>query len=346
MYGKAFAPEYQGALTTLSVNSSLVDVLSEGTERLREAERSGRPDEAARCGLAVAEAHRRLGQVRDADRAWKASYRSARVAGDTAAMAWALWSGGTLARQRGAFPLARRLLGLAAELGEQGGDIVVRGYSLAGLAETGRIQGDYEAVGRLHEQLLAEARRRGEARHTVWALEGIAQMHRNTGEYDQAYALFEEAAEIAERAEDRRGHAWALRGLADILSVRDQDTERALELLSRAEVSCRAMNLSSALAYNHKMRGNVFYRAGRYGEARDLYELALEEFRAMSEPRGEALARLGLAKSLAHLGHDRAETAAELADLARVLERSGLRHARDMVARAQAEFGLDAEVVR
>ena len=346
MYGKAFAPEYQGALTTLSVNSSLVDVLAEGTERLREAERSGRPGEAARCGLAVAEAHRRLGQVHDADLAWKASYRSARRAGDTAAMAWALWSGGTLARQRGAFPLAWRLLGLAAELGERGGDIVVRGYSLAGLAETGRIQGDYEAVGRLHEQLLAEARKRGEARHTVWALEGIAQMHRNTGDYDKAYALFEEAAEIAERADDRRGHAWALRGLADVLSVRDKDTERALQLLARAEASCRAMNLTSALAYNHKMRGNVFYRAGRYAEARELYELALDEFRAMSEPRGEALSRLGLAKALARLGHDRAETAAELADLAQVLERSGLRHARQMVARAQQEFGLDTEVAR
>ncbi|WP_317441605.1 tetratricopeptide repeat protein [Streptomyces collinus] len=346
MYGKAFAPEYQGALTNLSVNSSLVDVLAEGTERLREAERSGSPGEAARCGLAVAEAHRRLGQVRDADRAWKASYRAAREAGDTAAMAWALWSGGTLARQRGAFPLAWRLLGLAAELGERGGDVVVRGYSLAGLAETGRIQGDYAAVARLHEQLLAEARRRGEARHTVWALEGIAQIHRNTGDHDRAYALFAEAAEIAERAEDRRGHAWALRGLADVLSVRDGDTERALELLTRAEESCRAMNLSSALAYNHKMRGNVLYRAGRYPEARDLYRLALEEFRAMSEPRGEALSRLGLAKSLARLGRDRAETAAELADLAGILERCGLRHATEMVARAQEEFGLVAEAVR
>jgi tetratricopeptide (TPR) repeat protein len=346
MYGKAFAPEYQGALTTLSVNSSLVDVLAEGTERLREAERAGRPGEAARCGLAVAEAHRRLGHVRDADRAWKASYRAAREAGDTAAMAWALWSGGTLARQRGAFPLAWRLLGLAAELGERGGDVVVRGYSLAGLAETGRIQGDYAAVGRLHEQLLAEARKRGEARHTVWALEGIAQMHRNTGDYDQAYALFEEAAEIAGRADDRRGHAWALRGLADVLSVRDGATERALELLAEAEATCRAMNLSSALAYNHKMQGNVLYRAGRYAEARDRYELALTEFRTMSEPRGEALSRLGLAKSLAQLGRDRAETAAELADLARTLERSGLRHAREMVTRAQREFGLDAEAVR
>ncbi|MGW2033911.1 tetratricopeptide repeat protein [Streptomyces sp. NPDC001811] len=346
MYGKAFAPEYQGTLTTLSVNSSLVDVLAAGTERLREAEHAGRPGEAARCGLAVAEAHRRLGQVREADRAWKASYRAAREAGDTAAMAWALWSGGTLARQRGAFPLAWRLLGLAAELGERGGDVVVRGYSLAGLAETGRIQGDYEAVGRLHERLLAEARERGEARHTVWALEGIAQMHRNTGDHDKAYALFEEAAEIASRAEDRRGHAWALRGLADILSVRDGATGPALELLAEAERTCREMNLSSALAYNHKMQGNVLYRAGRYAEARAAYELALSEFRAMSEPRGEALSRLGLAKSLARLGRDRAETAAELADLARTLERGGLRHAREMVARAQREFGLDAEAVR
>ncbi|MGW2516740.1 tetratricopeptide repeat protein [Streptomyces sp. NPDC001617] len=346
MYGKAFAPEYQGALTALSVNSSLTDVLAAGTRQLRAAEQDGQHGEAARSGLAVAEAHRRLGQIRDADRAWKASYRAAREAGDTAAMAWALWSGGTLARQRGGFPLARRLLALAAELGERGGDVVVRGYSLAGLAETGRIQGDYEEVARLHEQLLAEARRRGEARHTVWALEGIAQIHRNTGSFDTAYALFEEAAEIAGRADDRRGHAWALRGLADIVSVRDGDVERALGLLSEAEATCRAMRLSSALAYNHKMRGNVLYRAGRYAEARELYERALAEFRAMSEPRGEALSRLGLAKSLARLGRDRAETATELAALAHELERIGLRHAREMVARAQEEFRVRAEVVR
>ncbi|WP_280881735.1 tetratricopeptide repeat protein [Streptomyces pseudovenezuelae] len=346
MYGKAHAPEYQGALTTLSVNSSLTDVLAAGTRELREAEKAGQHGEAARSGLAVAEAHRRLGQIGDADRAWKASYRAARAAEDIAAMAWALWSGGTLARQRGAFPLARRLLQLAAEMGKSGGDVVVRGYSLAGLAETGRIQGDYDAVARLHEQLLAEARRRGEARHTVWALEGIAQIHRNTGSYDTAYALFEEAAEIAAGAEDRRGHAWALRGLADIVSVRDGDTERALTLLSEAETACRAMKLSSALAYNHKMRGNVLYRAGRYAEARDLYEQALAEFRAMSEPRGQALARLGLAKSLARLGRDRAETAAELAELAGELDRIGLRHAREMVARAEVELGLRAEAVR
>ncbi len=219
VYGKAFAPEYQGALTTLSVNSSLTEVLAAGTEQLRAAEPARQHGEAARCGLAVAEAHRRLGRIGVADRAWKASYRAARAAGDLAAMAWALWSGGTLARQRGAFALVRRLLELAADLGERGGDIVVRGYSPAGLAETGRIQGDYEAVGRLHEQLLAEARRRGEARHTVWALEGIAQIHRNTGSYDTAYALFEEAAGIADGADDRRGHAWALRALADVVSA-------------------------------------------------------------------------------------------------------------------------------
>jgi tetratricopeptide (TPR) repeat protein len=196
----------------------------------------------------------------------------------------------------------------------------------------------------LHEQLLAEARKRGEARHTVWALEGIAQIHRNTGAYDTAYAMFEEAAEIAARAEDRRGHAWALRGLADIVSVRDRDADRALELLGEAEVSCRAMNLSGALAYNHKMRGNVLYRAGRYEEARDVYTQALAEFEEMSEPRGRALSRLGLVKSLARLGRGRAETAADLDQLARVLEDIGLRHARQMVERARRELGLAPSV--
>ncbi|MEU2549085.1 tetratricopeptide repeat protein [Streptomyces roseolus] len=337
---KASAPEYQGALESLSVNASLPEVLARGMEELRTAERAGDRREEARCGLAVAEACRRLGRVEEADRAWKASYRAARSAGHEGAMAWALWSGGTLARQRGAFRLAYRLLRLAAETGERGGDVVVRGYSLAGLAETGRIQGDYAAVRRLHEQLLAEARRRGEARHTVWALEGIAQMHRNTGEYDEALALFEEAADTAFRAEDRRGWAWALRGIADVVSVRDADAERALSLLSQAEQACREMRLSSALAYNHKMRGNVLYRAGRCEQAREMYALALEEFQEMDEPRGTALSRLGLVKASARLGRDAAHTAADLAELRSTLDRIGLRHARDMVDKAAAELGV------
>lgn len=337
---RASAPEYQGALGSLSVNASLPEVLDRGVRELRAAEETGDLREAARCGLAVAEACRRLGRIEEADRAWKASYRAARAAGHEGAMAWALWSGGTLARQRGALRLAYRLLGLAAEAGERGGDVVVRGYSLAGLAETGRIQGDYEAVGRLHEQLLAEARRRGEARHTVWALEGIAQMHRNTGSYDKALALFEEAAETASRAEDRRGWAWALRGIADVVSVRDGDVERALSLLSEAEEACREIRLASALAYNHKMRGNVLYRAGRYEQARELYAQALEEFREMEEPRGTALSSLGLVKAEARLGRDAAHTAAELASLRTTLDRIGLRHARDMVDKAAAELGV------
>ncbi|MEU5839894.1 tetratricopeptide repeat protein [Streptomyces diacarni] len=336
---KAFAPEYQGALGALSVNASLSDVLVQGATQLRAAEQAGEEKEMARCGLAVAEAHRRLGNVTEADRAWKASYRAARSAGDVGAMAWALWSGGTLARQRGALPLAYRLLRRAADLGEGGDDVLARGYSLAGLAETGRIQGDYEAVGALHDQLLTEARGRGEVRHTVWALEGIAQMHRNTGSYDRALELFEEAARTAAAGDDRRGRAWALRGIADVVSVRDEDTERALALLSEAEADCRGMHLSSALAYNHKMRGNVLYRAGRYTEARDIYRQALGRFAAMDEQRGTALSRLGLAKSLARLGRPRSATRAELAELRDTFARIGLHHARSMVERAATELG-------
>ncbi|MFI9625969.1 tetratricopeptide repeat protein [Streptomyces sp. NPDC052042] len=339
MHSKALAPEYQGALTKMSVNASLTDVLAQGLGHLREAELTGSQQEVARCGLAVAEAHRRLGHVEEADQAWKASYRAARAAGDQGSMAWALWSGGTLARQRGRLRLAFRLLELAADMGERGGDIVARGYSLAGLAETGRIQGDYRTVAALHEQLLAEARARGEARHTVWALEGIAQIHRNTGSLDSALAMFEEAAELAGAADDRRGRAWALRGMADIISLRD-DPERALSLLSEAELACCEMKLSSALAYNHKMRANVLFRARRYEEAREVYEQALAEFHDMAEPRGEALARLGLVKSLARLGRDRDRTAADLDELRRTLDRIGLLNAREMVDKAFAELGV------
>lgn len=339
MYGKAFAPEYRGALGELSVNSSLDDVLRTALDRQREAERADDALESAHAALAVAEASRRLGRVAQAEQAWKDSYRAARRAGDEGAMAWAVWSGGTLARQCGDLALAMRWLTMAAELAKRGGDVVARGYSLAGLAETGRIRGDYQAVAELHEQLLAEARRRGEARHTVWALEGIAQIHRNTGAYDKALAMFEEAAQIAARADDTRGHAWALRGIADVLSLRGE-SERALDLLSRAETACRRMGLVSALAYNHKMRGNVLYRAGRYEEARVVYAGALDEFTEMSEPRGTALARLGLVKAEARLGRERAATAADLDELHRTLDGLGLRHARDMVERTRTELGL------
>ncbi len=300
MQTKALAPEYQGALTRMSVNASLTDVLAEGVRHLKQAERSGSQEEVARAGLAVAEAHRRLGQVAEADRAWKASYRAARSAGNTGAMAWALWSGGTLARQRGSLRLAFRLLGLAAEAGKRGGDVVARGYSLAGLAETGRIQGDYATVATLHEQLLAEARARGEARHTVWALEGIAQIHRNTGSLDSALEMFEEAASW--RARRTTAGAGPGRCAASPTSSPSGTGPRpAPSPALRGRGHLPEMNLSGALAYNHKMRANVLFRAGRYAEAREVYEQALGEFRAMDEPRGEALASLGLVKARARL---------------------------------------------
>ncbi|GAA2588541.1 tetratricopeptide repeat protein [Streptomyces tubercidicus] len=335
MYGKAFAPEYQGELgSALGVNSSYEEVLAKASQAHAEA---GTSLERSRAALAVAEANRRLGRVAEAGDAWRESYRSARTAGEPGAMAWALWSGGTLARQCGTLPLARRLLTHAVALADGSGDRLAHGYSLAGLAETGRIQGDYAAVAELHEQLLEQGRKHGEARHMVWAMSGIAQMHRNTGGYDKALELFEESVRIAAEADDHRGRAWSLRGVADVLSVQGE-TERALTLLSEAEEICRTMDLASALAYNHKMRGNVFYRAGRYESARETYTLSLREFREMQEPRGIALSRLGLAKSRARLGRDQEETLAELATLEKDFTRIGLRHARDMVIAFREEL--------
>ncbi|MEB3371959.1 tetratricopeptide repeat protein [Saccharopolyspora mangrovi] len=330
----AKAAEYRGGLAALSVNASLDEVLEQAEQHDAAAttalERAG-------AQLAIAEACRRLGRVERAERAWRASYRTGRDAGDAAAMAWALWSGGTLARQRGRYVFAHRLLSHAAATAERGTDRMARGYALAGLAETGRVQGDFAGTLRLHEQLLGEARADGQPRHVVWALEGIAQIHRHHGDHDTALALFTEACEIATQGDDQRGRAWALRGIADLTSLRG-DVERALELLADAEETCREMRLEAALAYNHKMRGNVLYRAARYAEAEQVYRDTIEEFTRISEPRGEALARLGLVKSQARQGASPGQVDADLRALHTRFTESGLHHAADMAQAAHREL--------
>ncbi|GAA4834523.1 tetratricopeptide repeat protein [Saccharopolyspora rosea] len=328
MYGKAFAPEYQGVLSEMSVNTDYRSVLETAKERERDARRT-----LAQSRLAMAEACRRLGRLDEAESAWRGSYRAARDVPDEAAMAWALWSGGTLARQRGRLNLAVRWLSAARDLADRGGDRVAFGYSLAGVAETLRIRGDHQEARVLHVQLLDEAREQGACRHIVWALEGLAQLDRNAGDLDAAWSGFDEAARIAEDGGDERGLAWALRGQADVLSLRGEHDE-ALALLARGEQICRRMDLASALAYNRKMRGNVLFRASWYGEAARTYRDAWEKFQAIEEPRGSALARLGLLKSLDRLGRPRRDTERELRELRDRLDGHELRHTKRMVEEA------------
>lgn len=338
MAGKAFAPEYQGSLRELSVNTAYEDVLDAACERERMAAEQDSPLELASARLAVAEACRRLGWTERADQAWRASYRAAKSVSAQGPMAWALWSGGTLARQCGKLGVAVRWLSSGRELAQQAGDVLARGYAAAGIAETLRIRGDHEQAYQLHEEILDEARSRSESRHIVWALEGLAQLDRNRGDLDLARQRFEEAVRTANTCDDHRGYAWGLRGLADVSSLRGEPDE-ALRLLSRAEGTCRRMDLSSALAYNRKMRGNVLYRAGWYSDAAETYGDAHEKFQAISEPRGEALSRLGLLKTRYQLGRPLSRTRQELCELRDSLNSWDLQHTRKMVENTIVELG-------
>ncbi|MER7078772.1 Tetratricopeptide repeat-containing protein [Saccharopolyspora kobensis] len=337
MYGKAFAPEFQGALRNLSVNTNYEDALAKARAEVARATEENDGLALSQARLVESEACRRLGRIAEADVAWRASFRAAKAADEPGAMAWALWNGGTLARQRGQMTAALRWLGLARDAATRAGDVVALGYSVAGIAETLRIRGDYAEARDLHEKLLAEARKRGETRHTVWALEGLAQLDRNAGDLDAAWERFAEAAQIAEDGGDERGLAWALRGMADVLSLRGEHDE-ALRLLSKGEQICRRMDLSSALAYNRKMRGNILFRACWYGEATRTYEEAQKMFRAINEPRGAALAELGLLKSRDKLGRPRPATERDLIALRDSLDTRELRHTRKMVQDALDEL--------
>lgn len=335
----AFAPEYQGSLRGLSVNTDYAEVLRRARADEARAEAAGEWLACAQAGLAVGEACRRLGWLADAEIAWKTSYRRARGVGSVAAMAWALWSGGTLARQRGQLDLALRWLNRGRSLAETAGDPLASGYALAGVAETYRIRGDFEQARGLHSEILAQARERAEPRHIVWALEGLGQIERNTGDLASARERFAEARRTAQQAGDQRGEAWALRGLADVVSLSGA-SEGALSLLSDGELLCRRMDLASALAYNLKMRGNVHYRAGDYESALPTYEDAASKFETINEPRGYALARLGVLKSRYRLGHDRERTVRELIALRDSQCQRQLAHTRAMIVNALADMGV------
>ncbi|MGW1680745.1 tetratricopeptide repeat protein [Saccharopolyspora sp. NPDC002376] len=330
MSSQASAPEFQGKFRSMSVNTNYVQALAEAREEVARALEEGDDQALAQAKLLESEACRRVGKIAEANVAWRASYRAARNADAPGSMAWALWNGGTLARQCGQMTASLRWLELARDMATKAGDVVALGYSVAGIAETLRIRGDYERARKLHVELLAEARKRGECRHTVWALEGLAQLDRNAGDLDAAWERFAEAGQIAEDGGDERGLAWALRGMADVLSLRGEHDE-ALRLLSRGEQICRRMDLSSALAYNRKMRGNVLFRACWYGEAVRTYQEAQKMFRAINEPRGAALAELGLIKSRDKLGRPRPATERDLRALLDTLDSQELRHTRKMV---------------
>lgn len=333
----AFAPEYRGSLGEMSVNTAYSQVLEEAYGRERRAEEARDWLEVAHARLAVAEACRRLGRLDQAEAAWKASYRTARSLPDSGAMAWALWSGGTLARQSGQLDMALRWLQRAYRLAREGEDEHACGYALAGIAETRRIRGEHEESRTLHQRILTEARQRDETRHIVWALEGIAQIDRTLGDLETARSGFAEARDIARRGSDFRGYAWALRGLADVSSL-EGECEPALELLRWAERTCREMDLISAFAYCRKMRGNVLYRAERFAEAEQVYGEAFVEFQGIHEPRGSALARLGTLKSQHRLGRDRSATRHDLLALYESLDSHQLHHTRSMVEKALFEL--------
>lgn len=231
--------------------------------------------------------------------------------------------------------MALRLLASGCSLAEAAGDPLAHGYAQAGVAETLRIRGDFEQARDLHAEILELARERAEPRHIVWALEGLGQIERNTGDLLSARQRFDEARCTAQRAGDQRGAAWALRGMADVVSL-SGDMERALTLLSEGESLCERMDLASALAYNRKMRGNVHYREQSYVDALSIYQDAAEKFAMIGEPRGHALAQLGVIKSRHRLGREAESTVLDLIEL-RDAQRQ-LAHTRTMIEDAIAEI--------
>jgi serine/threonine protein kinase/Tfp pilus assembly protein PilF len=99
------------------------------------------------------------------------------------------------------------------------------------------------------------------------ALTSIGRAERRKGEYQEALKVFEQKLQLATEASDQRQLAFSLGEIAMVL----YEQERYPESLRRYEESyaiSRPLGSRVALAYNLLFRGNLFWRLGRYEEAR------------------------------------------------------------------------------
>ncbi len=157
----------------------------------------------------AAESLRRVGRLQETAEQLRRSLGCFRTIGDTGGEAWGLWSLANLRRQTGGFADARFLLRTAADRAAKVRDRKLVIYSLAGLAETARILGDYGAAERAHFRAYAMFREDNDLRGIVWALEGTAQMLRFSGHLHAALDRFSEAQKLAAAGGDMRGLAYA-----------------------------------------------------------------------------------------------------------------------------------------
>ena len=275
----------------ISYDSSLINCIQEKQNALDKNDLKT----AGFAAIGAAESFRRIGNFEKSLEQLKDSIDYFFEINDCSGMASAFLSKANIARQQCRYSEAIDLLTSAYSMACNSNYVRCAAYSMAGIAETTRICGNYKLSLRQHLYALKLFSLLNDMRGVVWAYEGVAQMYKNIGELHTSLKLFQEAETIASYIQDKRGLAYALKCKGEILGELFL-VDDALNCLSNSIIKFKELNYKVGLGYAYKALADIYRKTKKYDLALENYENSFRYFSQMKDYRGIGYVKIGLGK--------------------------------------------------
>lgn len=250
-------------------------------------------DAAGHASKGVAECYRRLGQIDKAIQEYKSALIFFRETKKIEGIAWTKWATANVLRQQCDYMSSIDLLKDTYKDSLTIKDYRCVAYSLAGMAETTRILGNYTDSFLQHRKALSIFNMLQDYRGIVWAYEGMAQMYKNYGKIKDGLRLFDISRRIAEETKDMRGLGYALKGVGEILGIIGSYKD-GINHLMMALIIFEEIKFKIGIAYTHKTLGDTYLRYVDFENAISSYNKALKIFKESKDQRGIAYVIKGI----------------------------------------------------
>jgi len=262
-------------------------LLQESSSARKIANVQGNTNTAGYACVGMAESYRRLGMVSSAAEEHRNALAHFSETKNISGLAWANWSGANISRQQGDYKKSVIQLKQSVYYSHISREVDCEHYSVAGLAESTRILGDYGISYRQHLYAYKLFLKQKDYRGVVWAYEGVAQILKNTGHIDQAARLFSDAIMIARQISDLRGLGYALKCFGECCALQG-NYAKGLHYTQSSKSIFHEINHKTGLAYSLKATADIYRDSYQYDKALDEYDKADLLFSQMGDRRGMA----------------------------------------------------------
>ncbi len=284
---KASIREFKNIDVGIETKPSYGVLLQESSSARKIASIQGNTNIAGYACIGMAESYRRLGKVSSAAEEYRNALAHFSETKNITGLAWANWSGANISRQQGDYKKSVIQLKKSVYYSHVSREIDCEHYSVAGLAESTRILGDYGISYRQHLYAYKLFLKQKDFRGVVWAYEGVAQILKNTGHIDQAARLFSDAIMIARQISDIRGLGYALKCFGECCALQGNHA-KGLHYMQNSKSIFHAINHKTGLAYLLKATADIYRDSYQYDKALDEYDKADLFFSEIRDRRGMA----------------------------------------------------------